>query len=745
MRLFIVAALVTVGFVFLVFVIFRIQITDFKIYRKKVVDQLTYEYSIDAERGEILAADGELLAGNTVRYRIFISPQTIIGEAEKIAKNDPDAIKCEGPLDRFIADNLGRICGVDPEEIVRLAAKTGRLDETVVRAADKDTAAEVRKFISEYGLQRLIYLAPSSERVYLYGTTASHVVGFTGTDGNGLYGLEYYYNEQLSGTPGRYIIATDAGNRAMPYEYESFVEAKNGLTLHTTIDMRIQAVLEKQVKRAYDDSEALEGACGIVMNAKTGAVLAMATYPGFDCNAYAQLNDVYAGMLAESGYDEGSTGYNLMKRDLQLQMWSNKAVSYSYIPGSTFKPVTTAIALETDSVKLTDTYTCYGSIWTEDRLVKCSVLWGHGKLTFAEGLQQSCNPWFITAGQKIGTATFYDHFADFGYFAPSGIDLPGEGATQFWERSDFTKINLSMCAFGQNFKVTAIRHLASLGAIANGGYILEPYVVDYITDQNGNTVATHSHEGGRQAVSAKIASTVARILADGVAGNGGSRNAYVAGYRVAAKTGTSEKIGDDEDARICSCMAFAPVDDPEIIMIIMVDHPTKGVIFGSTIAAPYVSAALAEILPEVGVVPKYTEAETAKLNVKIDDWRGMELSEAKAAVESKNLKCEVFGSGDSVTSQIPAAGSTVSKNGGRVILCLGGAYPEADVRMPDLSGDTAQNALARIEALGLNVNAEGAVDYDSASVFSQTPAAGTMLVRGEVVDVTFRYLDVADD
>ena len=385
---------------------------------------------------------------------------------------------------------------------------------------------------------------------------------------------------------------------------------------------------------------------------------------------------------------------------------------------------------------------------TEDRLVHCSVLTGHGLLNFAQGLQQSCNPWFIHAGQAIGTAVFYDHFKDFGYLDKTGIDLPGEGATQFWARNEFTKINLSMCAFGQNFKISPIRHLSSLAAIANGGYTVNPYVVEKITDAEGNVVWRHTPTDTRQAVSASAASTVANILAEGVAGNGGSRNAYVAGYRVAAKTGTSEKIGDNEEDRICSCMAFAPVDDPEIIMILMVDTPTKGVIFGSTIAAPYVSATLAEILPELGIEPVYTEAEAAKLSVTVLDWVGSVSFGARNAVEALGLTCETVGVGTVVTAQFPEAGSTLSKKDGRVVLYLGDEKPKNDIRVPDLVGMPAATARQQLISLGLNVNISGATNYETgqgAVVYEQSPAPGSFATRGDIVNLTFRYLNVADD
>ena len=745
-RILLIGAVLAAGFVYLASVLFRIQIIDFKIYRQKVANQLTYEGTIPAERGEILSADGEPLATNTTRYRVFIDPEAIQNAMKKAEEEGKD--RDSEPLDEFIAAGLSELTGVEAEKILEMSRKPDRLDETVVKSAEADLAGRIREFVTANKLERMVYLQASSERYYVYGNLCSHLLGFTGTDGYGLYGLEYYYNDLLTGTDGRYVAATDARGGVLPYEYETRIEAKDGCTLHTTVRRRVQTALEEQVKKAYVDSAAKERACGIVLDAKTGAVLAMATYPDFDCNSYGALLPGCEEKLAASGYEEGSEGYEIAKSSLLLTTWSNMAVSYSYIPGSTFKPITAAIALETDSVKLTDTYFCSGSIQTEDRLVHCSVLTGHGLLNFAEGLQQSCNPWFIKAGLAIGTAIYYDHFVDFGYLEKTGIDLPGEGATQFWARNEFTKINLSMCAFGQNFKISPIRHLSSLASIANGGYILNPYVVEKVTDSDGNVVYEHEQTDTRQAVSAKAASTVASILAEGVAGNGGSRNAYVAGYRVAAKTGTSEKIGDIEEDKICSCMAFAPVDDPAVIMIIIVDTPTRGVLFGSTVAAPYVSAALSEILPELGIEPQYTEKEAAKLSVTVLDWVGSVSFGAQNAVEALGLQCETRGVGTIVTEQFPEAGSTLSKNDGRVILYLGDEKPKYDIRIPDLVGMPAATARQQLLSLGLNVNIDGATNYDSgtgAVVYEQSPAPGSFATKGEIVRLTFRYLNVADD
>ena len=725
--------------------ILSLQTVNFEYYRKKVLDQLTYETNIEAERGKIYDSRGELLATNVTTYRVFISPQDIIDNMREGEEDDDPLLK---KLDQTISRGLSEICGVEYEKILEMTTRKGSLDATVLYEADKDTAAEVRKFITENKLGTMVYVRPRSSRYYVYGDLASHIIGFTGTDGYGLYGLEYSYEKQLAGTDGKYIAARDSYGKAMPFEYESNIEAVDGYDLHTTIDIKIQSILEEQLEKAYRESGSQAGACGIVINVKSGAVYAMGTYPDFNNNRAWTLNDIYAGQLAESGFNTGGSDYADLSYSLLLKQWSNKAVTDTYIPGSTFKIITTAIGLETANVSTSESFTCSGKIRVADYLIHCHKLTGHGHLTFAEGLQQSCNPVFIQVGLRIGTSAFYDYFKNFGYLEKSGIDLPGEGTTLFWDKNDFKEIDLATCAFGQNFKISPIRHLCSIASVANGGKLVTPYLVQSITDGDGKVVWEHETEGVRQVISSKVCDTIAEILQKGVAGSGGSRNAYVAGYRVAAKTGTSEKIGDNEEMKIGSCVAFAPADDPEVAMIIMVDEPTIGSLFGSVVAAPYVSQSLSRILPYLGVEPVYSAEEAAKLEKTVADYRGTVLYTAKAQIEKTGFKCESFGVGTVVTAQVPAAGTTLAKDNGKIVLYVGDEAPEYNLRIPEVTGLSATAATAVITNAGFNIQITGATNYTSATgavVYSQTPSAGSIATRGEVVTVNLRYLDVADD
>ena len=713
--------------------------------KKKVVDQLTTESTISPERGNIYDSDGVPLATNVTAYRIFISPsgiQNAMKEAKEKGKPEREH------LDELISRGLSEILGVEYESVMKLTEKKGSLDATVKRNVDKDTTDKVLKFIADNKLGNVLYAEATSKRYYVYGDLATHVIGFTGTDGNGLYGLEYYYDSTLSGTPGKYIIARDSFGNEMPYEYQSYIEALNGNHLNTTLKYKIQAILEDQLETTYLESGSQAGVCGVVMNVKTGAVYAMATYPDFDCNDAWTLCDVYQQQLDSLGLVSGSAEYSAKRSSMLLRMWSNKALTDTFIPGSTFKIITSAMGLEAGVVKETDQFYCNGSISVADTLIHCHKVRGHGSLDFAHGLQQSCNPILITVGQKLGPTAFYNYVQNFGYLEKTGIDLPGEGSTFFWPRNEFNVVQLATASFGQNFKVSAIRHLTSIAAVANGGYLVTPYLVDSVTDDDGNVVWKHDSSPLRQVISTSVCERVSAILENGVAGDGGAKNAYVAGYRVAAKTGTSEKIGDNDALRIGSCVAYAPADDPEIAIIIMVDEPTQGSLYGSVVAAPYIANCLSQMLPYLGVEPRYTDAESAKMKVEIGEYRGEVAYTAQTAIEKLGLKCEIVGIGTVVTAQVPSAGSSLVKENGKVVLYVGDEKtPQNNIRVPNVVGMSASAANRAIINAGLNIRIEGTTNYtvgSGAKAISQYPAADTLVTEGDVITVTFRFTDVTD-
>ena len=569
-----------------------------------------------------------------------------------------------------------------------------------------------------------------------------------GTDG-GSYGIELQYDKELKGTAGKYVVAKDANGSNMPFKYESYIDAKNGTNLVTTIDIKIQNVLEKQLALTLEESKANARVTGIVMNPNTGEVYGMATAPGYDLNSPSVLNDWYTEKLSE--YTEGTDEYNDKRYGYLLEMWNNKAITELYEPGSTFKIITTAMALEEKEVKVNESFFCSGSLMVEGygKPIKCHKVGGHGRVSFAEGLQQSCNPILMTIAGRLGPETFYSYFEAFGYTGKTGIDLPGESGQYFHKLSNFHNVELAVYSFGQTFKVTPIQQLTAICAVANGGYLVTPKIVKEYVDETQNTVEVIETEEKKQIVSSETCETLINILEEGVSGNGGAKNAYVMGYKVAAKTGTSEKRDVLDEAgnsylRVGSCVGFAPADDPQVAVLIMVDEPSGGSVYGSVVAAPYVSNVLAEVLPYLGIEPNYTEAELKKMDVSVVNYVGMPVADAKSNIESKGIKCTVEGSGDTVNYQIPQAGSQLSKNTGRVILYTGDSKPDSNVTVPSVLGMTASNANRTLVNSGLNIKITGALNYDmgtGAIVVTQYPEAGVKVEYGTVVTVEFRHFD----
>ena len=735
---------VAVLFLGLILKILSLQTVDFEYYRNKVLDQLTTESTILSERGNIYDSNGVLLATNKTAYRIFIAPKTI---KEEMSEAKEDGVSERLDLDVKISRGLSELLGVDYDTIYAMTGKTTSLDATVLREATPEQADLVLEFVADLKVSNCVYVEPMNVRYYCYGDLATHVLGFTGRDGDGLYGIEYYYDQELSGTPGKFITARDAYGNEMPYKYQSYIDAVDGYNLNTTLDIKIQAILEEQLEATYYESGAQAGVAGMVMNVKTGAVYAMATYPDFDSNDAWTLSSEYAAMLESSGLTAEDDGYSSLRTSLLNQMWQNKALTFTYMPGSTFKIITTAMSIETGADKLVPTCNCAGQLNVYGSIIKCHKKGGHGLLTFAGGLQQSCNPYMMELAAKIGRPTFYSYIKNFGYLEKTGIDLPGEGYSSFWSEDAFGPVDLAVASFGQNFKISMIQHLTAISAVANGGMLVEPYVVESMSDSDGNIVWEHELKAIRQVVSESAARQVASILQEGVAGDGGSKNAYVAGYRVAAKTGTSEKIGDDETLRIGSCVAFAPAENPEIAIIIIVDEPTCSNVYGSYVAAPYIANCLEQMLPALGIEAEYTAAESAKLEVEIGNYAGMMSFSVREQIEKKGLSVEIIGNGEKVTAQVPAAGSKLSKQNGKVILYVGDAAPTKELTVPNVIGMSASAANRVLINAGFNINIEGATNYDAGSgavVVAQYPAAGSEATRGDVISVTFRHADVSD-
>ena len=597
--------------------IFLYQTVDYDRYQKKVIEQMTTEAQVAAARGNIYDVNGVLLATNVTTYRIFISPSSIA--AAQIEHNqNSDGVQ----LNTLIAQNLSSILDVSYDFVLKQTEYTAYLDRTIQRKVGEEQADQVRAFIDRYGLQKMVYLQATNTRYYPYSNLASHVLGFTGSDGTGLYGLEFSYNTLLKGTNGRYITARDARGNEMPYEYKEYIEPTDGYHLHTTIDVFVQSALEEQLKSTYIESKAQNRAAGVVMDVNTGAILGMAVYPDFDLNDPWTLDEQSISRLNGAELVEGSDAYEALKQELLLNMWSNKAITESYIPGSTFKIITASMALEEDVVELNESFSCVGYKEVSGFKIHCHKTNGHGSLSFVQGIQQSCNPVLMTVGERIGATNFYKYLKSFGFTERTGIDLSGEGMSLFAAEENFTKLDLAIYAFGQNFNVTLMQQITAISAVANGGYLVSPHIVSSVTDSDGNIIQSVGTNVKRQIISAETCKTVAKILEEGVSGDGGAKNAYVPGYRIAAKTGTSEKKNAGSIGQyICSTVAFAPADDPQYAVIIMVDEPTSGLLYGSTVAAPYVGNVMEAILPYLGVEAVYSDSELKKTTVTVPDCR----------------------------------------------------------------------------------------------------------------------------
>ena len=737
-RSLVVELLILAIFAVLLIRVLLIQTVDFEKYQSKVINQLTVESEVAADRGNIYDRNGRLLATNVTAYRVFIAPRTILAvQKENFGEDGTQQAE-------LIAAGLSEILDVSYEYVMQQTTYTTKLDRTVARNVDEETAEAVRAFINENKLNTQVYLEAVSIRYYPYGSLASHLIGFTSSDGEGLYGIEYQYNDQLSGTPGKYITARDSSGNEMPYRYSSYIEAIDGNDVYTTIDATVQAILEEQLEATRIESGAANRACGIVMDVHTGEILGMATSPGFDLNDAWTLDEDSMAALKASGYAEDSEEYQTLSRDFLLSMWANKAITEIYIPGSTFKIITASASLEEKISNVNETFTCIGSLNVLGTTIHCHKTTGHGVLTFAGGIQQSCNPIMMTLGLRLGTDTFYQYVKAFGYLERTGIDLPGEAKGIFFDESTYSTIDLAVTSFGQNFKVSPIQQLTAISAVANGGSLMTPHVVSRITDIEGNIVYEADVTAKRRVVSEDVCKTISAILEEGVSGDGGAKNAYVLGYRVAAKTGTSEKVGDDKEARIASTVAYAPADDPQVAIIIMVDEPTVGSRYGSTVAAPYVANVLEQILPYLGVEAVYSEKELEKMAVTVPNLNYWSTSLATNYLDSLGLEYEIIGEGNYITSQTPSSGTSMEKANGRVMLYTGSEKPQETVKVPDLIGKTAVAANSMVINSGLNMKIEGTKNYLSgtgATVVSQSPAAGTVVAPGEVVTVTFRYLN----
>lgn len=726
------AAIVTtrkrIGFVsisFLLFLsllianLFRLQYFNYSHYKNKVYDQVTTSSAQKSKRGNIYDSSMTLLAGTKTSWRIFISTKDI-KKAEKAS-----AV----PYTELISNGLSDILNVDKINLESRIKNTSVLDVTVKKSATEEEYLAVLEFIENNKLENLVFTEASYTRYYPGGTALAHVLGFTGSDSQGLYGLEYYYNNILAGEDGYFLYAKDANGNALDTEYSTYVPGVDGCSLVTTVDSYLQAELESQLSQLVKNHGVENRATGVVMDTKTGAILAMATSSPFNPNSPYELDELSKKKLEAKGFDSQSSEYKAYKKELMEIMWSNKAISETYEPGSTFKIITVATALELGRAKMSDRFSCVGFYEVGGWHIKCHKITGHGSgFTLAYGLQMSCNPTMMRLAERIGVSDFYASVENFGYFEKTGIDLPSEALSIFHKEENMGKTELATASFGQRFKVSIINHLRAVAAVANGGYLVTPYVVDKILDSDGNVISAHIPEKER-ILSGEVASEVSKVLEEGVSGEGGAKNARVSGYKIAAKTGTSQKFDIlDENGnsylRIASTVAYAPSDECGIAIIIVADEPTSTIKYGSYVAAPYISAFLEKALPYLG----YTSTES-EFYRDVGNYIGLKRDEISGVMKDYGFEYEIVGSGDFVIAQTPSAGEILNYQNSKIIL-----YTErqtSQISVPSLVGLDIASAIEVAVNAGLNIKISGSID--SGQVVSQSLPYGALVDRGSVI------------
>ncbi len=723
--------IIAVGLAFSVFLsylfinLFYLQYIKHDYYVKKTYDQITTSSALKAERGKIYDSALQILAEDKTVWRIFVSTRDIKRAEEEGFSGCAEKI----------ASGLSEILALDKDTLLKKLKNTSKLDVTVKRSVSEEEYNAVLRFIIENSLEELVFTEAQTSRYYPSATLAAHVLGFTGSENSGLFGLEYSYNSTLSGKDGYYLYAKDANGSALPTEYSEIVPAEDGYSVITTLDSFLQGALESELEKIRINHDVNNRVTGIVMDTSTGAILAMATSSPFNPNDPFSLDAESEKKLAASGFTEGSEAYKKYKSELMQEMWSNKAVSQLYEPGSTFKIVTVSAALDSGAAKISDTFSCHGYHTVGGWRIKCHKVNGHGSgFSLAYGLQMSCNPTMMAIAESLGAEKFYSYVEKFGYFEKTGIDLPGEASTIFHKLENIGSTELATASFGQRFKVSVINQLTAVSAIANGGKLVTPYLVEKTIDSFGNVISTHTPVVRNQVVDADIAELVASVLEEGVSGDGGAKNARVYGYSVAAKTGTSQKFDVlDENGnsylRIGSTVAFTTGYEKNISMIIVVDEPMSSVKYGSVVAAPYVSSFLEKALPYLeyksNVESKYTDVKS---------YVGMSTAEAQAALKKDGISYKIVGNGNEVLSQMPPAGDSIDEMLGTVYLYTENIF-DAEHIMPSLIGLDAAEANKIAASLGLNILFTGLSDYSSGtlSVATQSIEAGEKFKKGQVL------------
>lgn len=691
--------------------------------QESAVDLQLADTTVSAKRGTIYDANGNVLAESASVWQVVMSPVNF--------KNDKQR--------QAAAKGLSEIFDLEYNDVLDDTKQQSHY-VVVKRRIESDEREKVLELIDtlkkDYSCSGVIQLLDDYKRYYPKNSLASSVIGFTGSDDQGLEGIEYEYDSYLSGTPGRIITAQNARGTDMPFRYEQNVESEDGNNVYLTIDETIQSICEKYMQKGVEDNNVLNKGVCIAMDVNTGAILAMVTTDGYDLNNPYEL----------SAKDKKKIKSTPKKKQAEAEsaalsnMWRNKAVADTYMPGSVFKMCVASAALEENLVNDKTSFTCTGSIEVEGETIHCSNISGHGTQNFVEAISNSCNPAFIQIGQMLGAGKFRQYYQGFGFSDKTGIDLPGEAEDSFWKEGKMGGVDLAVASFGQNFTITPIQMITACAAVSNGGYVVQPHVVSKITDSKGNVIKTVDKKVKRQVISDDTSKKMNEYLEYNTERQGAAAG-YISGYKVAGKTGTTEKRGVTKvessfsEDYISSFCGYAPADDPQIAMLVFFDTPDGDAYYGSQVSSPVFINIMSEVLPYLDVKTSYTDEELGYVDASAGDYTGVSVDEAKTAVEADGFTATVKGNGSTVISQIPTVSSGLQK-GGSIVLYTDSDSQSETVSVPSLIGLSPDEVNDVASAYGLNVSFSGATTSSGTSS-SQNVEAGTSVSPGTVITVSF--------
>ncbi len=732
------AIIIILGFGATIFGMGYSQLYKGDFFKTKAETQQLSDTAITAQRGIIYDANMSVLAQSASAWKISLNA-TAFAEIPAKAQEQVYSV-------------LINTLGVTREYLENKASYKQYNSVSIKTKVEKEAKDKLEAFVkgtfidknnNEQSFGSVVMIDEDVKRYYPYSTLASQILGFTGTDNNGLSGLESYYNSTLTGVDGRVISARSNSSVAQDIEYKSVYEAKQGTSLVLTVDETIQRYLENALSSCYETSKA-NSCTGIVMDVKTGAILAMSTKGDFDPNDPYTINDKRT--IESINKITDTKEKEKAEEEAMYSQWRNRAISDTYEPGSVFKLITMAAGLEENVVKYDEKFTCTGSVNVADRIYSCHNTAGHGTQTLTEGLMNSCNPYFITIGQRLGVDTFYKYFEAFGFTEETGIDLPGEASPKagvtYFKKDTMTKVNLASSSFGQSFQITPIQMITAVNAIANDGKLMQPYIVSKTLDSDGNVILQNQPIEKRQVVSE---STSEKIMAsmEQVALNGTARNAYVAGYRVGGKTGTSDKLNNVGQV-VASFVGVAPTNDPRITVLIVVDEP-EGATGGGAVAAPVAGEVIENTLTYLNVERQYNDSEKALLDVQVPSVTGDSVSEAKSSLEEDKFSVQIVGEGDKVLSQMPASGQYIPQ-GGVIVLYTEKQKKKMKTVVPDFTGMTITEANYAAVNAGINIKVSGnSLSEESMTAYRQSSLKGSEVESGSTVTVYFRTTSGVSD